>query len=221
MGIIRPKAVVHPERGLLAPPKVSKEAVDGGLWDGPKRKNVIVGVDSSATAPGICFMDVAAGDFYAYVHRSKFKGEDRLVDIERWVSSIYNRAKLRANVIHGIVMEGYGFNTQMAHTIGEVGGIIKKEGRRNLGHYSLPIAPSSLKKFTTGSGGKEIKKQQMLLAIYRKWGVEFMDDNMGEAFALCKVGQALLTGVTENAYEAELINKLETPPSWVPMEKTS
>ena len=61
-------------------------------------------------------------------------------------------------------------------------------------HYCLRVAltrqkteyrittPSELKKFVTGKGNA--KKELMLLKVFKKWGVEFSDNNLCDAFSL-------------------------------------
>ena len=44
------------------------------------------------------------------------------------------------------------------------------------------ISPTTLKKFITGKGN--IKKNLMLLQIYKKFGIEFDNDNLADSFGL-------------------------------------
>ena len=46
------------------------------------------------------------------------------------------------------------------------------------------IPPNTLKKFITGKGNA--KKELMLLKVYKRWGVEFNDNNMADAYSLAK-----------------------------------
>ncbi len=46
------------------------------------------------------------------------------------------------------------------------------------------VAPGTLKKFVTGDG--RAKKDLMLLKVYKKWGVEFDDDNLADAYSLAR-----------------------------------
>jgi len=47
------------------------------------------------------------------------------------------------------------------------------------------IAPGTLKKFVTGSGAA--KKEQMLLHVYKRWGVEFKTNDLADAFSLAQL----------------------------------
>lgn len=60
--------------------------------------------------------------------------------------------------------------------------------RENL-NYEI-VNPSTLKKFVLGKENKKgTKKQQMLLHIFKRWGVEFNNDNKADAFALAQYGR--------------------------------
>jgi hypothetical protein len=48
--------------------------------------------------------------------------------------------------------------------------------------YPLKIPPMTLKKYAAGKGNA--KKQEMLMQIYKRWGIEFNDDNAADAYAL-------------------------------------
>jgi crossover junction endodeoxyribonuclease RuvC len=68
----------------------------------------------------------------------------------------------------------------------------------------LIVPPTSLKKFVTGRGNA--KKNEMLLGVYKQWGVEFSDDNQADAFALEKFGLAYLGATLElHKYQIEAI----------------
>jgi Holliday junction resolvasome RuvABC endonuclease subunit len=51
--------------------------------------------------------------------------------------------------------------------------------------YPLKVPPMTLKKFAAGKGNA--KKQEMLLQIYKRWGIEFNDDNAADSYALARL----------------------------------
>jgi len=53
---------------------------------------------------------------------------------------------------------------------------------RNIDFSVVP--PSTLKKFVTGKGN--CKKDLVLLKVFQKWGVEFSDNNLADAYSLAK-----------------------------------
>ena len=90
-----------------------------------------------------------------------------------------------------VVMEGYASNAKYGREMsGELGGLVKLAVYDILHQEPLIVPPNSLKKFISGSGGA--KKNTMLMHVYKRWGVEFSDDNQADAFALEKFGEAYL-----------------------------
>jgi hypothetical protein len=91
---------------------------------------------------------------------------------------------------------------------GELGGMVKLELKHwfynepNAG-YPLIIPPSVLKKYVTGKG-TGVQKNQILLNVYKKWGVEFNDDNAADSYALAR----LAAGMAETAYEKAIIKQV-------------
>lgn len=58
------------------------------------------------------------------------------------------------------------------------------------GFSAVIVPPSTLKKFVLGKANKKgTKKAQMLLYIYKRWGIEFTNDNMADAYALAQYGR--------------------------------
>jgi crossover junction endodeoxyribonuclease RuvC len=47
------------------------------------------------------------------------------------------------------------------------------------------VAPNTLKKFVTGKGNS--KKNQMMLHAFKKWKMEFDDDNLCDAYGLARM----------------------------------
>ena len=62
----------------------------------------------------------------------------------------------------------------------------------------------SLKKFATGKGNS--KKQEVLMQIYKRWGLEFNDDNAADAYTLGRMA----TGYFITKTEQEVLEKILT-----------
>ena len=89
------------------------------------------------------------------------------------------------------VIEGYayGVRTNSAVLINSIGAVC----RLILHDFQVPtieIAPSSVKKFTTGKS--QATKSLMLKHVYMVWGFDTNDDNIADAYALARMGFALL-----------------------------
>ncbi len=71
--------------------------------------------------------------------------------------------------------------------------------------YPLIVPPTSLKKYVTGKGNTQ--KNQMLMHVFKKWNLEFTDDNAADSYALAH----LVSGKADLAYEKEVYHKLQDP----------
>jgi crossover junction endodeoxyribonuclease RuvC len=87
-------------------------------------------------------------------------------------------------------IEGYGYaNKYSLGTLVEIGTVL----RMVLYNRRIPIVeipPNTLKRYVSGKGN--VQKNQMLLEVYRRWGIAFTDDNMADAYALARAGQVLM-----------------------------
>jgi Holliday junction resolvasome RuvABC endonuclease subunit len=177
---------------------------DGGLGEDEKTP-VYVGIDQSLTHYGITVL-AKDGRYISYVYMSPLRGVDRLSDIGLFlgekVFEIYN--------IQDAAMEGYAYSSSMAHMAGEIGGFTKLELKHwcyaTEGKYPLIVAPAMLKKYIAGKG-QGVTKNQILLNVYKKWGLEFTDDNAADSYGLARIA----AGMATLAYEKEIIKKLLDP----------
>ncbi|MEK6886999.1 MAG: crossover junction endodeoxyribonuclease RuvC [Nanoarchaeota archaeon] len=84
-----------------------------------------------------------------------------------------------------VVIEGPSFNSKGRSTIdiGELHGVVKHYFYEN----KVPVVivpPKTLKKWVTDNGNSD--KNQMLLQTYKRWKIEFSNDNECDAFCLGK-----------------------------------
>lgn len=106
--------------------------------------------------------------------------EERIIDLEKEFEFIPN-----IFCLHSVCIEGPSYSSTGAFVL-QMGAL----------HYYLRIfllktgvkfqvvAPGTLKKFVAGDG--RAKKDLMLLKVYKKWGVEFDDDNLADAYGLAQ-----------------------------------
>lgn len=83
------------------------------------------------------------------------------------------------------VIEGYGFASQRAHSLGELGGCIRRMIYESGGNMII-VPPSTLKKFLTGSGAAD--KSVVMKHIYKRWDFDVDDDNQCDAFGCAVLG---------------------------------
>lgn len=147
----------------------------------------VVGVDQSYTGFGFSVDGEAKKKNFPI---AKYDNEvHRLIEMRSWWMQWLSLQKQAG--IDLVVMEGYAHATKFGREqAGELGGMIKMAVWDVLKEPPLVVSSGGLKKFVTGSGGS--KKNTMILHVFKRWGVEFSDDNQADAFSLEKFGYAYL-----------------------------
>lgn len=170
---------------------------DGGL-EPIIGAEVYIGIDQSYSGFAISALNDTG--HRTTVYKSDKHGIERLRDIQAHMIEI-----IVNYTIIDVAMEGYAFGSQMANMLGELGGMVKLT-LLDFGIYPLIVPPTNLKKYVTGKGNG-VPKSQMLLHVYKKWGVDITDDNAADAYALAR----LVSGKHELSYEKEMYDKLQDP----------
>lgn len=172
--------------------------------DKPLKGNAWVGIDQSYSGFAITVLD-ENDNWKTWVYKAEGSGIQRLWDIRAFMYDVFYQSFDYYSVkVRDIAMEGYAFGSQMAHMLGELGGMVKMYCFEEFGFNALLVPPTSLKKYVTGKG-TGVQKNQMLLHIYKKWGIEFTDDNAADSYALARI--AAQRGTL--AYEKEILEKLD------------
>lgn len=149
---------------------------------------MILGLDISLNGTGICLLKPGNKTRSSKIVPPKdCVGVDRLAFVRKQV-----RALLYEYEPDLIIIEGYAFSRQHAHSMGEMGGVIKLLIRQ-LGLTAMAIPPSTLKCFILGPSKKgESGKDKMMMTIFKKYGKEFETADEADAYSLCAVGAAML-----------------------------
>lgn len=173
----------------------------------------VAGLDLSLRAPGMCVLigdprgrigDGLEAQSALVRYGEDVVGPERLSTI---CDAIWSWLRSRGLGKPGdlYVLEGYGFASQMAHSLGELGGCMRREIWESGGNI-LIIPPTTLKKFLTGKGSSE--KNVIMKTVYKNWSFDVDDDNQCDAFGCALLGllsQTSSEGWT--AYEHELLTK--------------
>lgn len=161
-----------------------------------------IGIDQSYSGFAITVLNNFG--YTTSVYKSEKRGIDRLADIRDHLNTTLDSVYQWAPPAD-VAIEGYAFGSQMANMLGELGGMVKLTlWERDI--YPLIVPPTSLKKYVAGKG-TGVPKSQILLQVYKKWGVEFSDDNAADSYALAK----LVSASHGLAYEKEVYDKLQDP----------
>jgi Holliday junction resolvasome RuvABC endonuclease subunit len=186
---------------------LSKEKVFGGnLEPGP----VAIGIDQSLTGFALTALNVTAPDQYqTWVYKSDKRGVARLADIRWWLMNKFDHIA-EGGDIQEVAMEGTVLASQSALVLGELAATVKLACwdyfDSNVNRYvpypdlmrvPLQIPPMTLKKYAAGKGNA--KKQEMLMQIFKRWGIEFNDDNAADSYALARLASGSAQGAIEEA----------------------
>ena len=178
--------------------------------------SLIIGIDPSLTSTGIV---VLRGNKVELAVTTKNK--PALGTIER-VRLIYERIVCVAESLTDgekwqapdlIVIEGfsYGSKGRSVFDIAYLGWRIREELEWLKEQDNIPwleVPPSQLKKFATGQGNAN--KEIILQQVYKRWGVEFSDNNQADAYVLAQIGRAYLGGMDDlAAFQQEVIANLK------------
>jgi Holliday junction resolvasome RuvABC endonuclease subunit len=194
---------------------VSKEKVFGGnLEPGP----VAIGIDQSLTGFALTALNVSAPDQYqSWVYKSDKRGAARLADIRWWLMDKFDQIAKTGDIVE-IAMEAAILASPSSLVLGELAGMVKLACwdyfDSNVSRYHpypahmrapLQIPPMTLKKYAAGKGNA--KKQEMLMQIFKRWGIEFNDDNAADSYALAR----LASGATMGAIELAIVEQIKDP----------
>lgn len=165
-----------------------------------------VGIDQSYSGFAITLLGQNS-TYKTTVAKFDSAGVERLSEIQRHIANT-----LKDYEVLDVAMEGYAYGREFGVAqSGELGGAVKLalyDMKLGKGSYPMIIAPTTLKKYVTGKG-TGVQKNQMLLNVFKKWGVEFSDDNAADSYGLAH----LVSGKGRLAYEKEVYEKVNTAES--------
>jgi Holliday junction resolvasome RuvABC endonuclease subunit len=187
---------------------VPTKLIDGKL---PYGAPVGIGIDQSLT--GFALSAVNTTDptqHITWVYKSPYFGVERLADIRQWLTDHFEYLEEQGAIFQDIAMEGTVLASYAALVLGELSATVRlaifdyfdeDDDRR----FPLKVPPMTLKKYASGKGNA--KKQEMLLQIYKRWGIEFNDDNAADAYGLARMAAEFHI----DSIEAAVIEQMKDP----------
>jgi Holliday junction resolvasome RuvABC endonuclease subunit len=178
---------------LFAGRDIAGTPTPSAQWLAPLLGESVLGIDPSLTGFAIC-MHVPGMELYEARWSSK-PAEGVRPRVARYEQLI--RGTVQIVVAHKpslVLIEGYAFEPpgkqRGHHDRAELGGVLRWKLCELLPRASIiEVAPSSLKKFTTGDG--KAPKPFMVSELAKKHQRRFVTDDAADAFALCELGKAL------------------------------
>lgn len=183
---------------------MATKTIDGGLNSACK---VTLGIDQSLTGFALTALSVDDPSKYlTWVYKSPFFGIERLVDIRTWLVNHFMWLEDHDLDVVDIAMEGTVLASHAALVLGELSATVRLaiyDHYEGALRFPLKVPPMTLKKFAAGKGNA--KKQEMLLQIYKRWGVEFNDDNAADSYGLAR----LVSGNADGVIETSIIEQMK------------
>ena len=146
-----------------------------------------VGLDLSLTGTGLIIIDSKANLIKEKVisSNSKDKDEDRIQQITR---SIFKELFDCRTDIQDISIEGISYGSK-GKGFAELSGLFYYSQIRlkeDFPHIDIKIVPpTSLKKYISGKGN--VKKELVILNVYKKFGIEFDNSDLADAYSLARM----------------------------------
>lgn len=170
-----------------------------------------MGIDPSLTGTGVVLLEDGK-IIHKVLIKSKPGGKkpiDELIRIVEIVSQI--RLAFKSSTIDMAAIEGIAFGIGKTTSLAQLSGL-NYLIRELLLENSIPfiiVAPTSLKKFATGKGNSQ--KDQVMLEVYKRWGVSILDNNICDAYALAQVALSTLDKTRKNTkIQQEVIDLVKT-----------
>lgn len=156
---------------------------------------ISIGIDLSLTKTGYVVIHDGGKVLVSGLIKSKPNGDTPINEVVRIRNIIHGlKAKIDECLSYApdtVVIEGLAFMAQGTSLVQLAGlNYLLRSLLVDLGWPFVIVAPTSLKKFITGSGRGD--KDMIMMAIYKNYGFEAADNNIADAFGLAAAGMALL-----------------------------
>jgi len=145
------------------------------------KEEFYAGIDLSFTETGIVLLDQNSK-----IVEEMIIGSDKKDSYEKRIYNIYDRCRWVSDVSHLKMINIEGLSYGSIGKIAELGALhyfFRVKFFENKSPYII-TTPTELKKFITGKGNS--KKEIMIKEIYKKWGADFNNNNLADAYALAK-----------------------------------
>lgn len=167
------------------------------------------GIDLSLSNTGLIVID-GKGEILLErsIKTSPDKRKTSLATIDRvnGITKSIIESLLRRNITK-VAIEGfsYGSKGKALFEIAYLGYRVREEINNN-GIEIIEPTPGQLKQFATGKGNT--KKSEVMLQVYKRWGKEFSDDNLADAYVLAQMLKGMETEKGLTKAQMEVVKKI-------------
>lgn len=150
-----------------------------------ERDPMFVGLDPSYNEFGLIVLDQKANIIEQKLIKSdtKLEADKRIIQLEKEFKFIPTICGLRSIYIEG---PSYSSSGQYILQMGALHYYLRIFLLKSKKEFKI-IAPGTLKKFVAGEGKGNCKKELILLKTYKKWGIEFDNNNLADAYGLARM----------------------------------
>jgi len=154
------------------------------LKTNPIKGMTYLGVDPSLTASGIAIIRDGELTHFKEIKPNTF-GSERFIYIREAM-----RKLIKYHSVDFIVHESPSLQSRNTSSLVDLGGLWIV---LTVLYFEMKVpyflaSPSQTKKFLSGRG-VGVQKNEMLLALYKRWGIETTSDNICDAISLAKLAQ--------------------------------
>lgn len=148
----------------------------------------ILGLDLSLRSTGYVLLEEELVAWHGSVGSETLRDTERLAMFDRWI-----RQELRDRRFDHVGIEGYSFASKnQREALGELGGVIKL-AIHQAGIPIRVIASGTWKKLLCGNGA--LKKDQVRLELFKRYGIEFASQDTLDAWAVAMAARRQLLGL--------------------------
>lgn len=128
-------------------------------------------------------------------------------DIERFEDIAY-QVLMMLSPDDVICIEGFSYGSRGQGVSTQYGlGWIIRYMLHNEGFEVIEVPPTSVKKFATGKGN--VKKDAMVIPIYKRWDFEHDSDNVRDAYVLARIAEAMHEDIELTAFQKDVMKKVK------------
>ena len=170
-----------------------------------RKTKIVLGLDLSLRSSGVIKLENDKIINQRLI-KSKPTGKLPIDELKRLMAI---RDEVDIENISLVVIEGIAFGIRKTTSLSQLSALnymVREKCYSNKVPFII-VAPTTLKKFITGKGN--IKKDVILLEIFKRYDIEFYDDNLGDAYGLAKIGESILNEKTDSpVFQTEVIKLL-------------